>query len=189
MLFYLSQWKPPWKPCNVTGASFIKIIIIIITIIIIIIVIIIIIAIIIIIIIIIIINIIIIIIIIIIIKLKRVQCSTKTLPTKSRYHNGHEFNCPGLTQQGLLDGQVKPVGTHICEPRKKKSNSLPWKNPLTGKFVKKKIKFQYNWSKWKRILFKFPATHFPGYSKRKAFNNHFFHRYSFQRNTRQHDTD
>ena len=111
MLFYLSQWKPPWKPCNVTGASFIKMIIIIITIIIIIIVIIIIIA---------IIIIIIIVIIIIIIKLKRVQCSTQTLPTKNRYHNGHEFNCPGLTQQGLLDGQVKPVGTYKCEPRKKK---------------------------------------------------------------------
>ena len=93
-----------------TGASSIKIIIIIITIIIIIVVIIIIIA----------IIIIISIIITIIIKLKRVQCSTKTLPTKNRYHNGHEFNCPGLTQQSLLDGQVKLVGTYICEPRKKK---------------------------------------------------------------------
>ena len=93
-----------------TGASSIKIIIIIITIIIIIVVIIIIIA---------IIIIISIIIITIIIKLKRVQCSTKTLPTKNRYHSGHEFNCPGLTLQGLLDGQVKLVRTHICEPRKK----------------------------------------------------------------------
>ena len=55
-------------------------------------------------------------------------------------------------QQGLLDGQVKLVGTYICEPSKKRGDSLPWQNPLTGKFIEKKNKFQYNWNKWKRIL-------------------------------------